>query len=297
MAQCIINIPNKFTQSKDFKQTLEFGQSIGDISAVNLSGSTIVFDSFSSETEVKARNKVVNSVSKCNDAARHFMTDFNVKFSGKVAAVLSPSMVASYRVVGPRGQGDVLMPADKRPPHVKEAEQRKRIRDDENEQEDRKRHAVAQRTYPETDEPEIQSLQQRIERQKQRLSMLLDDTIPLSVLRSEFSKVPSHHDIPICARPPMPLAPMQSQRFSSLAEAVAALAKDGMAPRMEAQKIAPGSFASALLAQRPFDFSPGSSSETLVCMTPTRDLLRLPLESPHGSSDEVTVSALQDFRN
>jgi hypothetical protein len=290
--QCIVNIPNKYTRSNNFKQTIEVGDSVGDISAVNLSGSTVVFDSFSSEADVRARNPVVNSVSNCNDSARcgivvseanmsltgkknrHFTTDFNVQFSGKVAAVLCPSTVASYRIVGPRSES--LLPADKRPPHVKAAEERKRARET-MEEDERRRHVVARRTYPVTEDSAMQTLQQEIERQRQRTAMILDDSVPISVLRSEFTEVPSHHQIPICARPPAPIAPM---RYSSLSEAVAALRHTG--------GIAP-SFASALLSKRP---TPASSSETLVCTTPARDLMSLPPESPRASSDEVLISGL-----
>ena len=67
------------------QSVLKVDSSTGDISVRNLSGNTVVFDSFSDE--VKDRTP---------SAARK---GFNVHVSGNVATTLSPSMVHAYRVV------------------------------------------------------------------------------------------------------------------------------------------------------------------------------------------------------
>ena len=63
---------------------------------------TIIFDSFSSEEEVKQRNITVNNISKINDPSRRFAADFSVRVTGKVTTVLSASTVSDYRVVDER---------------------------------------------------------------------------------------------------------------------------------------------------------------------------------------------------
>jgi len=49
-----------------------------DIHAHTIGCNTIVFDSFSSEEEVKQRNVMGNNVSKINDSNRRFSTDFGI---------------------------------------------------------------------------------------------------------------------------------------------------------------------------------------------------------------------------
>ena len=283
---------------------IDVGDSIGDISAIDLSGNTIVFDSFSSETDVQARNRVVNSVSTCNDASKHFATNFNVRFSGNVAAVLSPSTVSSYRVVDARGASGTLLPADKRPLHVRAAAEQRKRKHEESAMSP-KRQPVAQRTYPE--DKSIQNLQHEIEIQKQRTARLLDDSVPLSIIRNEFSQLPPQMPV----RPPIHIAPMISPRYSSISEACAALNRSGVIQTRHPfpaglQRLPPlgvPSFASTLLCAekpRPYDISgllsnsnlsPGTSSETLVYTMPA-NLLTSPVESLHGSSEEVVVSSL-----
>ena len=62
-------------------------------------GNTIVFDSFSDEDEVRRRNGNVINISKIQDASRRFVTDFTVRASGEVTAILNADTVADYRVV------------------------------------------------------------------------------------------------------------------------------------------------------------------------------------------------------
>jgi hypothetical protein len=69
------------------------------IHAQFIQGTTIVFDSFSSEQDVKRRNEAAINISKISDSSLRFDTDFTVRASGEVTAVLSASTVASYRVV------------------------------------------------------------------------------------------------------------------------------------------------------------------------------------------------------
>ena len=64
-----------------------------------IQGTTLVFDSFSDEQDVQRRNLAATNISKINDTLRRFETDFTVRASGKVTAVLSASTVANYRVV------------------------------------------------------------------------------------------------------------------------------------------------------------------------------------------------------
>ena len=60
---------------------------------------TIVFDSFSDEQDVLRRDQQRNNISKINNPQRRFTTDFSVRVSGVVTAILSPNSVADYRVV------------------------------------------------------------------------------------------------------------------------------------------------------------------------------------------------------
>jgi hypothetical protein len=72
------------------------------ITARFVQGTTVVFDSFSNEKDVQRRNHAAINISKINDTSKRFATDFTVRTSGQVTAVLSPSTVANYRVVDPK---------------------------------------------------------------------------------------------------------------------------------------------------------------------------------------------------
>ena len=76
-----------------------------DLHAHFSNSNTIIFDSFSSEVEVRKRNLVVNNISKINDPRRRFASEFNVRVAGKVTTILSASAVAEYRVVDDRRSG------------------------------------------------------------------------------------------------------------------------------------------------------------------------------------------------
>ena len=76
-----------------------------DLHAHLSNSNTIIFDSFSSEVEVRKRNLVVNNISKINDPRRRFASEFNVRVTGKVTTILSASAVAEYRVVDDRRSG------------------------------------------------------------------------------------------------------------------------------------------------------------------------------------------------
>jgi hypothetical protein len=64
--------------------------------------SIIVFDSFSDERDVQTRNRMRNNISKINNPARRFATDFSFRVSGEVMAILGPGSVAEYRTVDAR---------------------------------------------------------------------------------------------------------------------------------------------------------------------------------------------------
>jgi hypothetical protein len=117
-------VPDRLCNDQAFQQTLTVQQDNGDIRVDCAAGTTVIFDSFSSEQEVQCRNMYLNSVSKINDPVRHFPVNFNVEVKGTVAAVLGPSTVSSYRVVDRRAQEPVV-PPDNRPEHVKMSMKRK----------------------------------------------------------------------------------------------------------------------------------------------------------------------------
>ncbi len=62
-------------------------------------GTTIVFDSFSYEQDVRRRNLSAVNISKVKDSSKCFHTTLTVQTSGEVAAILSTSTVADYRQV------------------------------------------------------------------------------------------------------------------------------------------------------------------------------------------------------
>ncbi len=75
------------------------------IKANFIHGTTVVFDSFSSEEDVEKRNHEAVNVSKVRNPANRFYTDFVVKASGSVAAILNASTVAKYRIVDIKRHG------------------------------------------------------------------------------------------------------------------------------------------------------------------------------------------------
>ena len=109
--QCIINTP-----IKDARGTMETLHGIRQVQmqpplggehadlCVELTGNTVIFDSFSTKEEVDSRNMNVNSVSKKNDSSKHFSTEFSVKVSGKVTTVLHPQSVERYVTVDKQNQ-------------------------------------------------------------------------------------------------------------------------------------------------------------------------------------------------
>ena len=96
LPQCIINVPDRYAQT--FDQTFTSDQA-GNVLVKNLNGTTVIFDSFSSEEEVRNRNEKNNSISGLSDPRNHFDVEVDLRISTKTAAVLSPSTVSSYRVV------------------------------------------------------------------------------------------------------------------------------------------------------------------------------------------------------
>jgi hypothetical protein len=97
LLQCVITVPDKYSQEPSCQMRVD--RQTGDIQLRNTCGTTVIFDSFSSEEEVRQRNVVKNSVSKLNDTSRHFLANLNISIASPVAAVLSPASVQSYRTV------------------------------------------------------------------------------------------------------------------------------------------------------------------------------------------------------
>ena len=110
-------IPDKLSEQSthSFQWTNNPLSLSADIHAHTIGCNTIVFDSFSSEEEVKQRNVVGNNVRKINDSNRRFSTDFRIRFSGRVSAVLSPSSIGSYRVVDAKRKSHHSPPASSQP--------------------------------------------------------------------------------------------------------------------------------------------------------------------------------------
>ena len=105
LLQCVITVPDKYAQDPKTQQTLSLDNRTGDMRVRNTSGTTVVFDSFSSEQEVRLRNPITNSISRINDTSRHFLANVSINVVGPVAAILSPSMVASYQTVDHKASG------------------------------------------------------------------------------------------------------------------------------------------------------------------------------------------------
>ena len=81
---------------------------------LQLSGNSVVFDSFSSKEAVSKLNTTINNVSRTGDSSRHFPTKFSVEVEGKVSAILSEASVDSYMIVTKENQGIIKAYARRR---------------------------------------------------------------------------------------------------------------------------------------------------------------------------------------
>jgi hypothetical protein len=94
-----------------FTHTLTVGPYAGQQESVfNLTGNTIVFDSFSPPCEVAGRNRVINNVSKSNDSSRSFHAEFFVEVNANISAVLHPGIVLDYMIVDKQSKQVVQAP-------------------------------------------------------------------------------------------------------------------------------------------------------------------------------------------
>jgi hypothetical protein len=66
---------------------------------LNLTGNSIIFDSFSPKELVGSLNSKINTVSQAKYASQRFPTDFSVQVKGQVTAILSDASVGDYMVV------------------------------------------------------------------------------------------------------------------------------------------------------------------------------------------------------
>ena len=71
---------------------------------LQLSGNSVVFDSFSSKEAVSKLNTTINNVSGARYSSRRFPTKFSVEVEGKVSAILSEASVDSYMIVNKQNQ-------------------------------------------------------------------------------------------------------------------------------------------------------------------------------------------------
>lgn len=262
LLQCIISVPDKLSEGCAFQQTLTMSGEDGDIQVKCTAGTTVIFDSFSSEADVQRRNLHSNSVSKINDAARHFMVRFNVSVQGRVAAVLGPSTVSSYRVVDRRAQEPVV-PPDNRPEHVKERMKRKAV-------------------------PELTEFDLEIERRKKQCALLLGD---MSIVSDDNEAIVSNEE------PCSSFASVITKRSAPERSFASVIAEGHRTPTRTTPT---RSFKSPLLALQASMYSPfiasSSSDEELFC-----DALRKELE-PRGclradaSNDElIAIQALKNM--
>jgi hypothetical protein len=97
--QCVITVPEKFGRGSPYQPNLDVDMNTGNIKLQNTKETTVIFDSFSSDEEVRRRNPVANSVSRLNDSSCHFPASLTLSVSSPVVAVLSPDMVSAYRTV------------------------------------------------------------------------------------------------------------------------------------------------------------------------------------------------------
>ena len=66
---------------------------------LNLTGNSIVFDSFSPKETVTSLNTKINTVSQAKHASKRFPTDFSVHVKGQITAIVSEESVGSYMVI------------------------------------------------------------------------------------------------------------------------------------------------------------------------------------------------------
>ena len=88
-------------------QTLQTVDHEGKTHTANITGTTVIFDSFSTEEEVGRRNLAANTISQLNSPERHFPVSFDVSIQAKAAAVLSAYTVSSYCVVDRRSSKQI----------------------------------------------------------------------------------------------------------------------------------------------------------------------------------------------
>jgi hypothetical protein len=113
--QCIITTPTLPEQNEnclfhDMRQVLSATSSHRPNVALNLQGNTIIFDSFSSPTDIEQLNTIVNNVSKVNDPSRQFDAKFAVNIDGKVGAILHADSVTDYMVVDKQSKQVIIAP-------------------------------------------------------------------------------------------------------------------------------------------------------------------------------------------
>ena len=106
--QCVITAPRRCSPQDN--GTLLSDDRTGDLRLRNVSGTTVIFDSFSSAEDVRRRNPLTNSISRLNDPTRHFLTGFSVSVTGPVAAILTPDMVEAYQKVEKRPRAPPVVP-------------------------------------------------------------------------------------------------------------------------------------------------------------------------------------------
>lgn len=107
LLQCIISTPDK--SGVDGMELFSGIQQVQNINStggkeypdvcLNLTGNTIVFDSFSPKEAVASLNTKINTVSQAKHASKRFPTDFSVQVKGQVSAILSEASAGSYMVI------------------------------------------------------------------------------------------------------------------------------------------------------------------------------------------------------
>ena len=97
--QCVINVPSSYCDPISASTERVSTDEYGNIRMLGMGGTTLIFDSFSPESDVERRNVMLNTISRVNDARRHFQTEISLNISTKVVAVLNASTVHRYRQV------------------------------------------------------------------------------------------------------------------------------------------------------------------------------------------------------
>ena len=106
-AQCIISTPDKsvlngsdmFSEIQQVQNINTTGKKDYPDVCINLTGNSIVFDSFSPKELVSSLNSNINTVSQAKYTSKRFPTDFSVNVKGHVTAILSDASVGDYMVV------------------------------------------------------------------------------------------------------------------------------------------------------------------------------------------------------